>query len=201
MQGGREASREAGRQAGGMRQAGRRHEAGKQAGGPAKIASDLLHNLTPAESDALTASHLEGSILAAILLGSPDEYRHWLHNYVRHLTQCCTGGEHSLLRPEAKLREICMQLLGPPPSSSTSALLLASAPPVGSLSAAADAAVAGVPDHADDRQQNSDLGWRSDVLGLDKRVLLSELLPILGGNRSLQRFKNEFAMNLAAFQK
>jgi hypothetical protein len=127
-------------------------------GGPgtaARIAADLLKQ-TAGEEEAATLAHLESSLAASIVLGSPADYRHWLQNYVRFLSPLAAAAvaaaaaqptptladngaasaagaaaSIALLHPYrqhyCRLRELCDELLGQPaPSASLSSALLSS---------------------------------------------------------------------------
>jgi len=111
-----------------------------------------------------TISHLEHQIASALLLQSAKEYRHWLHIYVRRLTD---------LAHEAKLFELCSSLLGPSHAVKSPLVLESS-------------------------KEFPKSRWSPLVLNMDKRELLSELLPIISSNRALQRLANQFREGLLA---
>ncbi|CAM9127914.1 unnamed protein product, partial [Lampetra fluviatilis] len=86
-------------------------------------------------------AQLEAQTAAAMALGSPREYRHWITAYTRYLAQ--EG-------MESRLREVCTELIGPIQPSACST-------------------------------------WETHILGVSKRDLLRDLLPLIGSNLRLQR--------------
>ena len=76
-----------------------------------------------------------------------------------------------------RLTEVCKSLLGPPTSHGKTGPASASAP---------------AP--ATSQSKN----WEPSVLGMAKRELLRELLPIMSTNRSLQRLVAQFREGLDA---
>ena len=50
-------------------------------------------------------------------------------------------------------------------------------------------------------EQTENGSWCPDVLGLGKRELLAELLPIIGSNRALQRLKAEYTLSLQSVER
>ncbi|XP_013416664.1 protein HIRA-like [Lingula anatina] len=100
---------------------------------------------------ASTMTHLENQVAAALALKSSQEYKFWLLTYMRYLVQEGV---------EAKIREVCDELLGPVYKSKTAS------------------------------------SWESHTLGLGKRHLLQEILPIVGSNLRFQRLFTEYKEQL-----
>ncbi|KAL1924203.1 uncharacterized protein VTP21DRAFT_7238 [Calcarisporiella thermophila] len=116
-----------------------------------------LAKIDEGSQSAITMAHLENQLLSAELLKVPDEeYRHWLHNYARKLSD---RGELT------KVEELCREFLGPVQRMETG----------------------GIDEHPD---------WSPTILGLAKRDLLREILPILARNRHLQRIVMEYRASL-----
>jgi protein HIRA/HIR1 len=109
-----------------------------------------------AEEKWQTRVHLEVQMSSALALKSGTEYRRCLTAYAR-----CLSKETD----EARLRELCEELLGPVhlgPSSQS---------------------ITGEKLHS----------WESDILGMRKRELLKDVvLPAMASNRAIQRLLNEF---------
>uniref|UniRef100_A0A4W3ITK3 Protein HIRA n=1 Tax=Callorhinchus milii TaxID=7868 RepID=A0A4W3ITK3_CALMI len=105
-----------------------------------------LSSMPHAFQQGTTLAYLENQVAAAMTLKSSQEYRHWLLIYTRYLVN--EGFE-------ARLRELCKDLLGPVHNSFSSQ-------------------------------------WESTVLGLRKRELLKEMLPVIGQNLRFQRLFTEY---------
>ncbi|KAH9573919.1 hypothetical protein CY35_01G027300 [Sphagnum magellanicum] len=106
-----------------------------------------------------TRAHLEIQMTAAQALQSASEYRRFLLAYSR-----CLAREAD----EARLRELCEELLGP--------------------TYAVDSSCPASPCSKHNKKQ-----WNPEILGMKKRELLkSEVLPAMASNRAIQRLLNEF---------
>jgi len=67
--------------------------------------SSRIFRSNPGRQQSSTAVHLENQLSSCVALGSGKEYYFWLTTYVRYLSQAGF---------EARLREVCEELLGPP---------------------------------------------------------------------------------------
>lgn len=67
--------------------------------------STRLFRSNPGRQQSSTAVYLENQLSSCVALGSAKEYYHWLTTYIRYLSQAGF---------EARLREVCEELLGPP---------------------------------------------------------------------------------------
>ncbi|KAM9981637.1 hypothetical protein ACTFIY_003934 [Dictyostelium cf. discoideum] len=128
-----------------------------------------------------TSLFLEKQLWLAQVLESSLEYKHWLLIYTKYLTNCCNI---------VKLTDLCTDLLGPSSTlndrhhhhhhNHTTGMSMESNP----------------------FSNNSlSIPWESTILGLSKRSLLKEILPIMAGNRTLQRMVGQFKESLNAFSK
>ncbi|KAI5062273.1 hypothetical protein GOP47_0022812 [Adiantum capillus-veneris] len=129
-----------------------------QAAAAEVAASNRKWNRVMNEDKSTTRSHLESQMASAIALKSPQDYQNFLLAYTRFLTREAD---------EVRLRELCMELLGPPFPNDTAM-------------DGSNATTEGVSK------------WESTVLGLKKQELLkSHVLPAMASNRSIQRLLNE----------
>jgi hypothetical protein len=129
----------------------------------------------------------------ALLLRSRADFEIWLWNYVRTLVK------NSLVD---KLRELCTSLLGNPygdcsPAASTTA---ATSTEFAATVRSDDAGVLSA-----ERQGCSELvdmffstqhAWKPQLLGVNKRSLLKEILPLIRNNTAMQRLAEEFEHTL-----
>eukprot|EP00250_Pteridium_aquilinum_P005363 c15474_g1_i1 orf=816-3749(+) len=110
------------------------------------------------EDKSTTRSHLESQMASAVALKSSQDYQNFLLAYARFLAREAD---------EVRLREVCMELLGPPFPNET-------------VLDGSNALPKGVKK------------WEPCILGLKKQELLkSHVLPAMASNRSIQRLLNE----------
>ncbi|KAH7434805.1 hypothetical protein KP509_06G035200 [Ceratopteris richardii] len=129
-----------------------------QAAAVESAASMRKWNRITNEDTSTTRAHLESQMASSIALKSPQDYQNFLLAYTRFLAREAD---------ENRLRELCMDLLGPP---------FPSAAALGGISS---------PLECEPR-------WESSILGLKKHELLkSHVLPAMASNRSIQRLLNE----------
>ncbi|GAM28763.1 hypothetical protein SAMD00019534_119390 [Acytostelium subglobosum LB1] len=112
-----------------------------------------LSNQPTSAQPQITTTFLEKQIWLAIVLESPNEYKHWMTTYVRFLAN--NGNQ-------VRLQDLCNDLLGPSNSPRIDV-------------------------------------WEPTILGLNKRDLLKELLPIIASNRNLQRMVGQYKESLSSF--
>lgn len=140
--------------------------------------------LQPNISSACSGSAIESRLSSSKYLSSPTEYRYWLGCQVRYLT---SQGQ------EAKLRTLLEDLMGPPSWTQGRGRSAGSGKQNG-LDAMDTGEASGneVVDNGND--------WKDSVLGISKRRLLEDLLPLVASNLSLQRLYSEFRKQLDHIQ-
>ncbi|KAH8971705.1 hypothetical protein BDL97_02G157900 [Sphagnum fallax] len=132
-----------------------------QAGVTGAAGKNFIWNRSSLEEEKWqTRVHLEVQMSAAQALQSASEYRRFLLAYAR-----CLAREVD----EARLRELCEELLGPTYVVDSSS-----------------------PSRAPSKHDKNH-HWNPEILGMKKRELLkSEVLPAMASNRGVQRLLNEF---------
>ncbi|KAK5577832.1 hypothetical protein RB653_002780 [Dictyostelium firmibasis] len=128
-----------------------------------------------------TSLFLEKQLWLAQVLESSLEYKHWLLIYTKYLTNCCNI---------VKLTDLCTDLLGP---SSTLNL--------NGNNHHHNHTTGMSMENTNPFSNSLSTPWESTILGLSKRSLLKEILPIMAGNRTLQRMVGQFKESLNAFSK
>lgn len=113
-------------------------------------------NRVLSEDKSSTRAHLESQLASALALKSPEDYQHLLLAYARFLAREAD---------EVRLRELCMELLGPPFQSEL---------------------------NLQGTDTGNPKIWESTILGLKKHELLkTQVLPAMASNRKIQRLLNE----------
>lgn len=145
---------------------------------PRPIASPRIQ---PNVAAACSGSAIESRLSASKYLSSPAEYHYWLGCKVRYLT---SQGQ------EAQLRTLLEDLMGPPSWSKGRGRSAFSGKQNGVNSPMDTGEGSGneVLDNGND--------WEESVLGISKRKLLEEMLPLVASNLSLQRLYSEFRKQL-----
>lgn len=142
----------------GTSSAGDSELASLQAAAAGASISNRKWNRAMNEDKSISRAHLESQMASAVALKSPQDYQTLLLAYARFLAREAD---------EVRLRELCMELLGPPFPN--------------------DMDVDG--SNALSKDMNK---WEPSILGLKKQELLkSHVLPAMASNRSIQRLLNE----------
>lgn len=129
-----------------------------QAAAAEVAAANRKWNRVMNEDKSTTRAHLESQMASAVALKSPQDYQNFLLAYTRFLAREAD---------EVRLRELCMELLGPPFPN--------------------EAVLDGSKATTEGASK-----WDSSILGLKKQELLkSHVLPAMASNRSIQRLLNE----------
>lgn len=112
-------------------------------------------NRVQSEEKCSTRAHLESQMASALALKSPEDYQRSLLAYARFLAREAD---------EVRLRELCVDLLGPPFPSNPGT----------------------------DVPSSNIKSWEPNILGLKKQELLkTQVLPAVASNRKIQRLSNE----------
>jgi len=175
----------------------------RQSSAAGQTASSSNHLVDASQSLQHTVSHIETQLTRALLLRSRADFEIWFWNYVRTLVK------NSVVD---KLRELGSSLLGPAfvgseassamndlqgdaHGSSTPTATETTAPSAMPTNNTVVAALSSAPQEGTelvDMFFSSHSHWKPQVLGVDKRALLKDVLPLIRSNTSMQRLAEEF---------